>query len=85
MQDYNQNYRKSQFAKHLLELNHSPGTLEQNMTILHATKNVRMLNTIEKYYIYEEAYNDNQLNDRATVMPNIIFDMILHNNTPTAA
>jgi hypothetical protein len=28
IQDYNLSYRKSQFAKHLLELNHRSGTLE---------------------------------------------------------
>jgi hypothetical protein len=38
MQDYSHNYRKSQFAKHLLELYHSPGTLEQTMTMLHTAK-----------------------------------------------
>jgi hypothetical protein len=44
-----------------------------------------MLNTIERYYILEEAHHDNQLNDRATVTPNIIFDTIIRNKTPTAA
>jgi hypothetical protein len=44
-EDYSHNYRKSQFAKHLLELNHSPGTLEQTMTILHTAKKGRMLKT----------------------------------------
>jgi hypothetical protein len=48
MQEYNQNYRKSQFAKHLLELNHPQGTLQQTMTILHTIKKGRMLNTIQK-------------------------------------
>jgi hypothetical protein len=52
MQDYNQNYRKSQFAKHLLELNHPQGTPEQTMTILYTNKKGRMLNTIEKYYLH---------------------------------
>jgi hypothetical protein len=76
MQDYSHTYRKSHFAKHLLELNHPLGTLQQTMTILHTAKKVRMLNTIEKYYILEEAHHDNQLNDRATVMPNIIFNTL---------
>jgi hypothetical protein len=55
------------------------------MTILHTTKKGKMLNTIEKYYIYKEAHIDNQLNDRSTVTPNIIFDTILRNMNPTAA
>jgi hypothetical protein len=69
----------------LLELNHHPGTLEQTMTILHTTNKGRMLNTVEKYYIYEEAHIDNQLNYISTVTLNIIFDTILRNMTPTAA
>jgi hypothetical protein len=55
------------------------------MSILHTTKKGRMFNTIEKYYIHEETYYDNQLNDRATVTPKIIFYTILRNKTPTAA
>jgi hypothetical protein len=52
------------------------GTLEQTMTILHTTKKLRMLNTIKKYYILEEAHHNNQLNNRATVMPNFIFNTL---------
>jgi hypothetical protein len=85
MQDYRHNYTKSQFAKHLLELNHSPGTLEQTITILHTAKKGRLLNTIERHYILEEAHHDNQLNDRATATPNIRFDTIIRNKTLTAA
>jgi hypothetical protein len=85
MQDYRHNYKKSQFAKHLLELNHSPGTLQQTITILHTAKKGRLLNTIERYCILKEAHHDNELNDRATVTPNIIFDTIIRNKTPTAA
>jgi hypothetical protein len=40
-----------------------------------------MFDTIEKYYICEAAYIDNQLNDRSTVTPNVIFDTILLNMT----
>jgi hypothetical protein len=32
---------------------------------------------IEKYYIYKETANKNQLNDRLTVAPNVIFDTLL--------
>jgi hypothetical protein len=85
MQDYRHNYKTSQFANHLLELNHSPGTLQQTMTTLHTAKKGRLLNTIERYYIPEEAHHDNQLNDRATVTPNITFDTIIRKKTPTAA
>jgi hypothetical protein len=85
MQNYKHNYRKSQFAKHLLEVNHSPGTLEQTITVQHTAKKGRMLNTVEKYYILEEAHHDNQFNESATVTSNIIFYTIFRNKTLTAA
>jgi hypothetical protein len=81
MQDYRHYCKKSQFANHLLELNHSLGTLQQTVTILHTAKKGRLLNTIQRYYILEEAHHDNQLNDRATVTPN----MIIRKKTPTSA
>jgi hypothetical protein len=55
------------------------------MTVLHTAKKWRMLNSIEKYYILEEAHHGSHLNDRATVTPNIIFDTIFRNKTQTAA
>jgi hypothetical protein len=85
MQDNCHNYRKSNFTKHLLELNHPLGTLAKTMTILHTAKKGRMLNTIQRYYILEAAHHDNQHNDRATVMSNIIFDMIFCHKTQTTA
>jgi hypothetical protein len=69
----------------VLELNHSPGTPEQTMTILYTAKKGRILNTIEKHYNIEEAHHDNQLNDRVTVTPNIKFYTIIRKKTPTAA
>jgi hypothetical protein len=43
-----------------------------------------MLNTLEKFHIYKETKNNNQLNDRNTVMPNAIFYTILCNNARIA-
>jgi len=36
----------------------------------------RYMDTIEKYYIYKETQKNNQINDRNTVKPNAIFDII---------
>jgi hypothetical protein len=47
MQYYRQNYKKSQFAKHLLEENHPLDSIEKTMSILQSTKKGKMLNTAE--------------------------------------
>jgi hypothetical protein len=78
-QDYKLNHKKSQFAKHLLEHNHSLDLIEESMSILHTTNKGKMLNTIEKFYIYKETDANNQLNDKSTVTPNIIFDTVIRN------
>ena len=36
----------------------------------------RYMDTIEKYYIYKETQKNNQINDKNTVKPNAIFDII---------
>jgi hypothetical protein len=48
------------------------------MSNLHSTKKGKMLNTVEKFYIYKETNTTNPLNDKSTVAPNKIFDAILH-------
>jgi len=36
-----------------------------------------MVNTLERFHIYNETKIDNQINDKCTVRPNIIFDMLI--------
>jgi hypothetical protein len=39
-----------------------------------------MMDTLERFHIFREAQIENQINDRLTVRPNIIFDVIMRNN-----
>jgi len=39
-----------------------------------------MLDTLEKFDIYQTTKNDNQLNDKSTVNPNPTFDKIIQYN-----
>ena len=52
--DYKHNIRKSSFATHLLDNNHSIGPINEIMTVLHTMDKGRYMDTIEKYYIYKE-------------------------------
>lgn len=78
--DYKYENRKSKFAQHLLDNKHSIGSMENIMEILHITRKRKMMNTLERFHIYNETKLDNQINDKCTVKPNIIFDTIIQRN-----
>jgi hypothetical protein len=54
------------------------------MKILYKTSKGKLMDTMERYYIYEEACLDNQINDKNTAKPNIIFETLVHSNTNRA-
>jgi hypothetical protein len=60
--DFKYRNNKSSFAQHLLENGHSIGPMED---------------IIEKFYIFREMKINNQINDKLTIQPNIIFDTIV--------
>jgi hypothetical protein len=52
--------------------------MNTTMDILHLTSKGTMMNTPERFHIYNETNRDNQINDHHTVKPNAIFDTIIH-------
>jgi hypothetical protein len=80
--DYRSNNQKSNFAKHLLDHGHAWHSIEDIMTVLHSANKGRMLNTLERFYIYAESKKQNQINDQHTVFPNPIFDKLLQPPRP---
>jgi hypothetical protein len=54
--------------------------MNTTMDILNLTSMGTMMNTLEKYHIYNETHRDNQINDRHTVKPNAIFNTLIHIN-----
>ena len=77
LRDFKYNNRKSKFAQHLLDKQHSVDKMENTMDIKHITSKGKMMDTIEKYYIYRETKLNNQINDKLTVQPNIIFETLV--------
>jgi tRNA U38,U39,U40 pseudouridine synthase TruA len=75
--EYTYATNKSNYAKHLLENNHTLQPMEKCMSVLYSTGKGPLLNTLEDFYIYRETLKDNQLNDKNTVAPNSTFDTIL--------
>ena len=47
------------------------------MEVLHIKKKDNIMNTLERFHIYNETKLDNQINDKRTVKQNIIFDTII--------
>jgi hypothetical protein len=74
LRDFIYKNRKSKFAQHLLDKQHSMDKMENTTDIIHITSNGKMMDTIEKYYIYRETKLNNQINDDLTVQPNIILE-----------
>jgi len=81
LRDFKYNNRKSKFAQHLLDRQHSIDEMENIMDIIHITNKGRMMDAIEKYYIYRETKINNQINDKLTVQPNIIFETLVQQDT----
>ena len=44
------------------------------MSTIHITNKGRLMDILEKFYIFRETKLDNQINDKLAVRPNIIFE-----------
>jgi len=77
-QDFKYEIKKSKFAQHLLQNKHSIGPMESIMENIHITNKGRMMGTLEKFYIFREIKLNDQINDKQTVKPNIIFETTVH-------
>jgi hypothetical protein len=62
--DYKYANNKSKFAQYLLEQNHSIGPIENVMEILFTANKGKLMNKIERFYIYKETYTNKQINDK---------------------
>jgi hypothetical protein len=76
--DYRHANNRSKLAQHLLENGHSFGHIDDIMEVLYTTKKG---NTLENFYTFKETHDNNQINDRNTVKPNPIFDIVVREET----
>ena len=56
--------------------------MEDIMDIVHITNKGKMIDTLERYYIYRETKSNNQINDKLTVKPNATFETLIHEHPP---
>jgi hypothetical protein len=59
---------------------HAIGPMQDIMDVVHITRKGRMMYTLEKFYIFREKKLNNQINDKLTVKPNIIFETIVRHD-----
>jgi len=52
--------------------------MEDIMDIDHIINKGKMMDTLERYYIYKETKSNNQINNKLTVKPNTIFETLIH-------
>jgi hypothetical protein len=82
--DYKYANNKSKFAQHLLDNKHSIGPTENIMDLTHTTSKDKILDTMEKFYIYKETRINSQINDKCTVKHNVIFETLILEDTDRA-
>ena len=68
--DFKYGNNKLKFTQHLLENKHGFGPMEDTMDIVHITNKGKMMDTLERYYIYKETKSNKPINDKLTVKPN---------------
>jgi hypothetical protein len=57
-----------------LENEHTINPMEEIMDTIHFTNKEKLINTLEKFYIFLDIRLNNHINDKSTVKHNIIFD-----------
>ena len=78
--DYKYANNKSKFAQHVIEEGHAFGPMNDIMDIVHIASKGRMLDTLERFYVYRETKLRTQINDKLTVQSNPIFKALIQNN-----
>ena len=78
--DYKHANNRSKFAQHVIDEGHSFGPMNDVMKIVHFAEKGRMLDTLERFYIYRVTKYGNQINDKLTIQSNPIFEALVQNN-----
>ena len=65
--DYKQANNRYDFTKYVIEEGHNFGLMNEIMEVVYIAKKGRMLDTVEKFYIYRETKRDNQINAKLTI------------------
>jgi len=78
--DFKYANNRSTFAQQIINEGYSFGPMNDVMNIIHFVRKGKILDTLEKIYIYREIKNENQINDRLTAQSNPIFETIVQHS-----
>jgi len=59
--------------------------MNEIMEVVHIAKKGRMLNTLEKFYIYRETKRSSQIKDKLIIQSNPIFEVLGQTHNPQRA
>jgi len=59
LRNYKYKNNESKFSQHSLDNKHSTGPIEDIVKVLYKTNKGKLMNTIERYYIYKETHTNN--------------------------
>lgn len=75
--DYKYNNGTLKYAQHLLDNKHCIGSINNTMEVLHVMRKGKIMDTLEKFHIYNETKLGQQIDDKNTVTQNILFDTVI--------
>jgi len=79
--DFKYGNRKSKFATRLLDNRHAIDKMENIMEATYVTNKGKLMDTLERFYIYRETKINNQINDKLTIKPTIVFQTVLQKDS----
>ena len=69
--------KKSKIAKHFLKERYDFGPMENIMYVVQYANKGRLMDTLEKFYIYKLTCKAPQINDKLTIQRNPIFETVV--------
>jgi hypothetical protein len=75
--DIRHNKDKSKYALHMLQFSHEYGTIENTLEILKVVNKGKLLDVLERFYIYKANRKKQIMNEQYVVDHNVLFEMLL--------
>jgi hypothetical protein len=82
--DYKFVNNKSKFAQHLHDNKYSTWPIENIMDVIRTMSKGRLLDTTERFYIHNETCRNNQISDKCTAKPKVVFETVTLEDTDRA-
>jgi hypothetical protein len=75
--DIRYNRDKSKYALHMLQFSHEYGTIENTMDVLKVENKGKLLDVLERFYIYKANRRKQSMNEQYITDRNVLFEILL--------